>query len=319
MRTARGQFAGVLLLAVALAACAEEGGKGHYSPGTFASFVDLLPREQPSLGLFNYFAYYQGSAQANGPLLPMGGRIASHLDATTYGDAPGVFWVTPLDLLGGHYAPGVALPFVWTQVKAELTLPGGSKVSRSESVSGLGDLEFWPVALSWTAWGTNLHVNFFGGIFAPTGEYQANRLANQGLGYWTFEPGVLISYLDLKSGIEVSTFVGYDLNTRNSTTDYQSGQQFHIDATLAEHLPLGKGYIGAGVSGFYLQQTTGDSGSGARLGGLEEMTAGVGPVLSYGVRLGKTVLATELKWLPQIGARNTLKGDLVWFKVEVQF
>ena len=49
--------------------------------------------------------------------------------------------------------------------------------------------------------------------------------------------------------------------------------------TAAWHfLPVGKGAFGAGANGFYLQQTTGDSGSGARLGSLKEMTAGVGPV-----------------------------------------
>jgi hypothetical protein len=51
-------------------------------------------------------------------------------------------------------------------------------------------------------------VDFYGGIYAPTGDYQKNRLANQGLGYWTFEPGVLISYPGQKNGIELSTYIG---------------------------------------------------------------------------------------------------------------
>ena len=40
------------------------------------------------------------------------------------------------------------------------------------------------------------------------------------------------------------------------------------------------------------------------------MTAGVGPVLSYGAKFGKVGFAAEVKWLPQVGAWNTLKGDL---------
>jgi outer membrane putative beta-barrel porin/alpha-amylase len=43
----------------------------------------------------------------------------------------------------------VAIPFVWTDVTARVTLPGGGTVKRSDSVSGLGDIEFWPLALSW--------------------------------------------------------------------------------------------------------------------------------------------------------------------------
>jgi hypothetical protein len=113
--------------------------------------------------------------------------------------------------------------------------------------------------------------------------------------------------------------LGYDINTENIETDYHSGQVFHIDATLAQHLPLGKGFVGIGLNAFYLQQTTVDSGSGARQGSFEEMTTGVGPVLSYAAQFGKTSFAAELKWLPQIDAQKTLKGDYIWFKVGVQF
>jgi hypothetical protein len=208
---------------------------------------------------------------------------------------------------------------VWTQVKAQVVGPLGNSVSRSDSVSGLGDIELFPVALSWTLCSTNLHLDLFGGIYTPSGEYIQNRLANQGLGYWTFEPGVMVSYLGQKNGIELSTYIGYDINTVHSTTDYHSGQQFHIDATLAQHFPLGKNFAGIGANGFYLQQTTGDSGSGARLGSFKEMTAGVGPVLSYAGKLGNIPFAAEVKWLPQISSQNTLKGDYVWFKVGVQF
>jgi hypothetical protein len=49
------------------------------------------------------------------------------------------------------------------------------------------------------------------------------------------------------------------------------------------------------------------------------MTAGVGPVLSYAAQFGKVGFASEVKWLAQIGAQNTLKGDYVWFKIGVQF
>jgi hypothetical protein len=310
-------FTGFAVLAVVMTARAEEGGSGHYEPGSFASFIDVLPGK-PTLAGFNYFTYYNGSAGVNRQL-PIAGQIAVNASATSHADSFGAFWVTPLKILGAYYAPGVALPLVWTDVKAQITLPRGRTASRSDSVSGLGDIELWPVALTWSALSNDLHVDFYGGIYAPTGEFLKDRLANQGLGYWTFEPGVLISYLGQKNGFEFSTYLGYDINTENTTTNYHSGQVFHIDATVAQHLPLGPGLIGIGANAFYLQQTTGDSGSGARLGSFEEMTAGVGPVLSYAAQFGKTSFAAEVKWLPQIGVQNTFKGDYIWFKVGVQF
>jgi hypothetical protein len=233
-----------MLLALAIAAgaawpthaFAEEGGAGHYAPGSFGSFVDVLPGE-PALGLerraavFNYSTYYNGSANPSRQL-PIGEQVALNVDVTSYADTLGGFWVTRLKILGANYAPGVAIPFVWNEVSAQVTRTGVGSVQRSDSANGLGDIEFWPVALSWTAWSTNLHLDLFGGIYAPSGKFQADKLANQGLGYWTFEPGLLISYLGQKNGIEFSTYIGYDINTKNTVTDYQSGQQFHIDIPL---------------------------------------------------------------------------------------
>jgi hypothetical protein len=305
-----------LLLSVITNMRAAEGGAGHYAPGSFASFLDQLP--QPGFGVANYFTYYNGDANG-GRQFPIGGQVALNVSATAYADALCGFWVTPLKIFGGNYAAGVAIPLVSNSVTAQVTVPRLGTVNRTDTATGLGDIEFFPVAIGWSAMSGDLHVNFYQGIYAPSGDYQKNQLANQGLGYWTFEPGVLISYLGQKNGFEATTYIGYDINTNNNTTDYQSGQVFHIDTTVAQHLPLGKGIIGIGVNGFYLQQTTGDSGSGARLGSFEQRTAGVGPVLSYVQQFGKTTFAAEVKWLPQIDAEKTLQGNYVWCKMGVQF
>jgi hypothetical protein len=299
---------------------AAEGGTTAYVPGSFASFMDALP-SKPAFAVFNYFAYYNGSANASRSF-PIAGQIGLNVKATSYADSPGAFWVTPLELLGGHYAVGVAIPIVWNTVSAEVTLPSGATASHSDSANGLGDIEFWPLAMSWGALGDDLHVTFYGGIYAPTGGFQKNRLANEGLNYWTFEPGVIASYLNQKNGLELTSYLAYDFNTNNSTTDYHSGQVFHIDATAAWHfIKLGQkgGVIGIGANGFYLQQTTGDSGSGAQLGSFKEAQAGVGPVISYAAQFNKIGVAASVKWLPQIGTDNTLKGNYVWAKLGVSF
>jgi hypothetical protein len=304
---------GALALATTVAR-ADEGGAGHYAPGSFASFIDVLP-DKPGLGVFNYFTYYNGDANASRPI-PIAGQIAANVSATAYAETIGAFWVTPLKIFGGNYAPGVAVPFVWNEVSATVQI-GNRSVSRSGYASGLGDIEFWPVAISWSAISNDLHIDFFGGIYAPSGSYDKNQLANQGFNYWTFEPGLMVSYLGNKNGFEASTYIGYDINTENNATGYQSGDVFHIDATVAQHLPLGKGFVGVGASGFYLQQTTGDSGG--RLGSFKEETAGVGPTLSYAAQFTKWAFAAQVTWLPQISTENTLSGNYIWFKLGVQF
>ena len=290
---------------------------GHYAPGAYASFADVLPA-QPGIVAFNYFTYYDGNGSINHQY-PGAGRLALKVGASYDADSMGAFWVTPLKILGANFAMGASVPFVKTDIRVKVTRPGGGTVGMGDSAGGLGDIEFWPVALSWSSMGGNLHVDFLGGVYAPSGGVEKSRLANPGLGYWTFEPGVLISYLGQKNGFEFTAYIGYDIHTENHTTAYHSGQVFHIDATVAQHFPLGKGLIGIGASGFYLKQTTPDGGSGARLGSFEEMTSGVGPVISYSTQFKKVGLVAEVKWLPQLGAENTLKGSYLWFKVGVQF
>ena len=89
-RDRSGRLAACLIVwAIQGVASAEEGGFGAYAPGSFASFVDVLPGE-PSVGAFNYFAYYNGNASANRQF-PIAGQTALNVDATSYADSPGAF------------------------------------------------------------------------------------------------------------------------------------------------------------------------------------------------------------------------------------
>jgi hypothetical protein len=61
---------------------------------------------------------------------------------------------------------------------------------------------------------------------------------------WIDEPGINASWLSSKIGLELSAFVALDFSTRNDATDYQSGDVLHLDATVAQHLPLLGGFFG---------------------------------------------------------------------------
>jgi hypothetical protein len=111
----------------------------------------------------------------------------------------------------------------------------------------------------------------------------------------------------------------FEFNTMNAATDYQSGDQFYLDRTLAQHLPQFGGVMGLGTNGFFYQQITGDSGNGARLGGFEATTTGIGPVGSFAHEIGKFDFAAEAKLLPELEIANRLSGDTVWFKLGVSW
>ncbi len=293
---------------------AAENGIGHYSPGAVASFIDAAP---PGLAPLNQFNYYNGSFEASRQL-PIGGLLAAGVDAVSYAEIFGAAYTSPYGVFGGKFSAAMLIPYVWADVKGTISGPLGT-FSRKSTADGIGDIVLVPFWLGWTQGDFKWDVRL--DIYAPTGEFNVGQLANVGLNYWTFEPVASFSYLSKKTGLEFTTFAGFDFNTKNDATNYQSGDVFHIDATVAEHLPLfGYGTIGIGANAFYWKQFTADSGSGARLGSFEGRTQGIGPVISYisPPVCGHTILA-EVKWLPELDVKDRLSGDYVWFKLVVLF
>ena len=292
----------------------EEAGSGHYLPGATASFIDALPGRE-AFAYVNAFTYYKGSASGSREL-DLGGQVVANVHGTVYADTSILLYQTPWTVLGGQYAAAAAIPYMWMDVKGDVQI-GPVTGNRRDTANGIADIELLPIMLGWTNGDLKFGATF--GIYAPTGDFKEGNLANIGKNYWTFEPGVNVSWLSSKIGTEVSLFAGFDASTKNNETDYQSGDVFHLDATVAQHLPLFGGFAGVGANGFYYQQINGDSGSGAALGGFEGRTVGIGPVVSYAMKVGKIDLVAELKWLPELSVAKRLKGDTIWFKVALVF
>jgi len=297
-------------------AMAEEGGSGHYLPGSMASFIDGVPPTETFLMRVN-LVYYNGSIGAD-KRLPIAGQTTLGASASSWAFGLTTLWRPPLDLgERWSYAMSATIPYLFMDVDVAGTSVPGS-VSRSGSTNGLGDIVLMPLMLNYNV-NPDFNVNFRAGIYAPTGDYEVGRLANTGKNFWTIEPVLGLLYFGQKNGIEVSAFVGADFNTENEDTNYQSGTQFHIDGTLAQHFPWLGGLAGAGVSAYYYQQIEADSGSGATLGDFEGRTIGAGPVVSFMKKIGGHDTVFELKWLHEFETENRLKGDIVWLKAVYKF
>jgi hypothetical protein len=322
----------ILLIAVSIslspaAVFAEENESGHYFPGALSSFVDMLPnRGVLTLGYLNESTYYNGSGNLELP----GGVVAS-VHGTSYVDTSVfLFQAPPIKLNGqnlGQYAVALAVPYESLSVRTSFSHKGMRiAASIKDTDSGFGDIVMFPMMMGWAkseaTYSLKGQAEF--GIYAPTGNFSKDPgSANIGRNYWTFEPSAATSYFfaprDGKYSLEFTTSVGFDFNTKNGATHYQTGDQFHLDGTLAVHRSLFGGFAGAGVSGFFYQQTTKDSGSGAAFGSFEAMTTGVGPVLSYAGNIGNFVIGGEVKWLPEFSTSNRLSGNIVWFKLAMSW
>ena len=293
---------------------AEQYGVGHYVSGMMADFSMMAPTA-PGLYFANVFNAYNDGNFSGSKGLPFGSTIGLGVKMNTYAEVPVLMYGYPFDFLGGQLSSGISLPYVWVDVKASGTIDRNGvqkSVSARDKTSGLGDIEIMPIMAGWT--NGDFKFSAFFNIFAPSGEYDQDHLANPGLGYWTFEPMLSLSWLSSKIGTEFTLYAAVDFNTENTEADYQSGDIFHVDATLAQHLPLAGGIAGAGPTAFYLKQITGDSGSSAKLGGFEAESYGVGPTISYVRKFGKSALLLDASWLPQLHTKNTPEGNFIWVK-----
>jgi len=301
-------------------AAAEEGGSGHYLPGSMASFIDGVPLTETFIVRANVINY-NGSISAEKPI-PLGGRTTLGADATLWGYGLTLLWRPPLELgKDWSYAMSATIPYVVLDVSADVEATLGnvsSALSRSSRTNGLGDILLLPLMLNYN-FHPDFNVNFRLGVYAPTGDYEVGRLANTGKNFWTIEPVLGIMYFGQKNGFEASAFFGADFNTENEDTNYQSGTQVHVDGTLAQHFPLFGGLAGGGVSAYYYKQVTADSGDGATLGDFKGQTVGVGPVVSYVTSLWDHDTILELKWLHEVETENRFKGDIVWLKFVYKF
>jgi hypothetical protein len=316
-------FATVVAIGSALMpgfATAEEGGSGHYLPGSMASFVDGVPLKEAFIVRANV-VNYNGSISAKKPI-PIGGRTTLGADATSWAYGLSLLWRPPVEIgKDWSYAMSATIPYMVMDVSADVEIEAGnvsSAVSRSSSTNGLGDIVLMPLMLNYNL-DPDFNVNFRLGIYAPTGDYKVGRLANTGKNFWSFSPVLGLMYFGQKNGFEASAFFGATFNTENEDTDYQSGTQAFIDGTLAQHFPLFGGLAGAGVSAYYYKQVEGDSGDGATLGDFKGKTIGVGPVVSYVTKILDRDTIFELKWLHEVETENRLKGDIVWLKAVFTF
>jgi hypothetical protein len=159
--------------------------------------------------------------------------VRSGVLAYAFGELPAFSYMTGKKVLGGNLGMMLAPSLLYLDVTAAAAV--GPLVRTVEQTNlTVGDTFFAPVALGWNK--GNLHYATYLGIYAPTGEYKVGELAPSGKNFWTIEPDFGFTYLNPKSGWEISSAVGMDFNSTNPATDYKSGDDFHFDLTLANHV-----------------------------------------------------------------------------------
>ena len=313
-------LASAILMGLAWAvtpASATEGGTTHIIPGSMATLADNAPAAGPGIFVKPMYLNYSGSASAQ---IPTAAGLAANLEADSNTLALVGGYTFAGKVLGAAYTVVAALPYTWLDISGNVQLPSGGAKRIGNSVSGFGDITLIPAMLAWKEPDSPWQFNAVLPIYMPTGNYQVGRLGNTGLNYWTFDPIFGVVYSNAKSGFNALLNTGFAINTENPDTNYKSGNLLHFDGAIQQILPVGKGLMTLGAEGFYFQQVSCDSGSGATLGCFKGRTAGLGPVIGYIQPFSKTEsLVLEFKWLFEMDVKNRLDGDYIWLKAVYKF
>lgn len=298
-------LATALLLAHAGHAAATEGALGRSITGMqITPYVGIVPPEagfQWTLG----YVYYDGTLGADRPA-PIAGRVALGLEAQIdLFSATGVY-IWPTGEGRWNYASMLTVPYIMPDVTATLSV-GGLERQVTDSASNPFDLYFAPVIASYHASQVE-HWSFGLYVYAPTAEFDPDRLANPGLNVWTVSPGVGYTHLFQEGTLELSALGALDFYSRNDDTDYRNGVVWRLDTLLVKRTAGGWGF---GAAGGWIQQLQDDSGPTAdMLDGFRGRSFGLGPVLTYGRKWEDGAhLDLSLRYVKEFGVRRRFEGE----------
>lgn len=303
-------------------ALSAESGASHYMQGAYG---DFLMAYVPGPGFFVRNDTVSIAAHMDGAL--KGGRVYAGIDQTMALNITTLTAMFEVPAIGGYLGLGAGLPFIVNEhVVGDVAADYGARSRRMGHASehhldfsgggdrgGLSDIFLMPLIANWKF--GERHLTVMPMVFLPTGYYDKNALTDLGMNYFSFDGNVAFTWLHDEK-YELSLNAGYMINTENMATRYLSGNQLHVDWTLAYHFNEALAF---GAVGYFFVQTTPDSGPGANMGGFFSSGAGIGPAISCTAPLGGKNFTLETKWLHGLGASHSFLGETLYGSLIVAF
>jgi hypothetical protein len=301
-----------LLLAMAPAAFATEGGTGAYLLGSRDSLAGIVA--PPGTYLSADLVFINASVDA----LSISGLALANANTSAF--------VTKLNftqgfegkLWGGRPAITFTLPLVTGDLEFDSVLFGAQRRIK-DSESGTGDFTITP-GLGWD--NGNNHVAIQASFFLPTGYYHAASIdvPNRQISALSFGknrvaiyPALSWTNLDTTNGREFNASTGITFSFRNQATDYQTAPEWSFELAALQHLKNGLSF---GLAGYGYQQLGEDSGAGAdqlraALGAqsLKARVFGLGPIVTYSTKIGERSLTMKAEYDTEFSARRRFEGD----------
>ncbi|MCG8708601.1 transporter [Brenneria sp. 4F2] len=251
-------------------------------PGaTTGNAAGMLPPD----GLYFSFAsaYETGSLRdENGDKAQTpGGRVQLKVNSS----AASLLWVPGWEMIGARYGLSMTQPYRTIRVKID-------SGAGTDSYDGLLNTTLTPLMLSWDL-GTGLFVGFGAGISLKNGKfaYQYSETADRNVmlgnatanNFYIFQPNLAFTYLRDDWAFTLNNI--FNINTRNKTTEYQTGHLYYLDATATHAIENWT----LGMIGNYTRQISNDEIKGRKVAGItgfhtqgkRTQYAALGPLVGY--------------------------------------
>jgi hypothetical protein len=300
---------------------ADQGGVSFWLPGAFGSLAATPLQPGWAMGaIYLHSAVNAGGDVAASRAINFPNRtktLTVNLNADLLARAdigvlsPSYVFATPV--LGGQFAVNVLALYGRQEANINANITGtlgpiGFAAQRSvdQALTAFGDLFVQPT-LRWNQGVNNYMVYAMTNL--PIGAYDSTRLVNLGLGHWSIDAGGGYTYFNPQSGNEFSVVSGLTYNFKNPSLDYQNGIDWHLDWG-ASHFVTKQMHVG--LAGYFYQQITGDSGSGATLGDFKSRVIGVGPQVGFLFPVGDMQGYLNLKIYKEVEAEHRPEGWNAW-------
>jgi hypothetical protein len=161
------------------------------------------------------------------------------------------------------------------------------------------------------------HLAFDFTFWAPTGSYETGKLANLSTNNWSFVPGIAYTKIVPEANIELTGIWNMYFYTGNPATHYQRGIQSDLEALAIKRFKNG---FGIGFVESWIQQVADDGGALAdRLNGFVGRSFGIGPIITYSTKLGKSHLDFSARWIHDFDVSKRVEGNAFNFSASLKF
>ncbi|AWB07822.1 hypothetical protein A6A40_22440 (plasmid) [Azospirillum humicireducens] len=269
---------------------ATEGGTSQYIGGSAQFYGAGIP-PFPGTYILSQTNFYAANRLNDGN----GNKIPIDFSLKTYSNTFRLLHVSDIKLAGADVWGQLVLPVV----HGDLSIMG-----RGDTQTSIADVT-GTAGLVWHMDGHSLVVGL--DIAAPTGRYKKENMFNIGANHWAIQPVLGYKYFD-PQGLDLSLVPRVVFNTKNTATDYTSGNELYIDYAVGWNF----GPTKVGLVGYAYQQLTDDKGRGVGSDGNKGKAFAIGPSLTYSFSPGLHVSGS---WQRDLVAEHRTQGNNLWFNV----